>query len=103
MKGNLILQDGHSFNGELIHYSGDRIGQVILNTAVVGYQEMMTDPANAGKILVFTYPLIGNCGVAPAFNESRRCWVGGIVVKEQSRMYSNCIFSKAFWKKAERP
>ncbi|MGA1875401.1 MAG: glutamine-hydrolyzing carbamoyl-phosphate synthase small subunit [bacterium] len=88
-KGWLVLEDGSSFEGVSLGVPGERVGEVILNTAVVGYQELMTDPANAGKILVFTYPLIGNYGVAPRFNESKRCWVEGVIMKEESRISSN--------------
>ncbi|MBU3959008.1 MAG: glutamine-hydrolyzing carbamoyl-phosphate synthase small subunit [Candidatus Omnitrophica bacterium] len=89
MKAVLMLEDGTSFNGEGFGSEKEVIGEVILNTAVVGYQEMMTDPANAGKILVPTYPLIGNYGISPKFNESSRCWISGLAIKEKSRMYSN--------------
>ena len=89
MKGILVLEDGSSFEGLSVGVAGERIGEVVLNTAVVGYQEMMTDPANAGKILILTYPLIGNYGVAAKFNESKRCWIGALVIKEASRIYSN--------------
>jgi carbamoyl-phosphate synthase small subunit len=89
MKATLMLEDGFSISGESLGIPGERIGEVILNTAVVGYQEMATDPANAGKILVLTYPLIGNYGIAPKFNESFRCWLSGLVIKEKSHTYSN--------------
>lgn len=89
MEGILLLEDGSSFEGISIGVAGERIGELILNTSVVGYQEHMTDPANAGKILVLTYPLIGNYGVAKKFYESRRCWVEALVVKEKSNIYSN--------------
>ncbi len=89
MKAVLVLEDGSTFHGTSIGVAGERIGKVILNTAVVGYQEIMTDSANAGKILVFTYPLIGNYGVAEKFYESRKCRLDSVVVKEYSRMYSN--------------
>jgi carbamoyl-phosphate synthase small subunit len=89
MKAILMLEDGHSFSGESIGQVGESIGEVIFNTAVVGYQEMLTDPANAGKILVMTYPLIGNYGCAPKFNESKKIWVSGLVIKEKSRIFSN--------------
>ncbi len=89
MKAILMLEDGKSFSGEAIGSQGERIGEVILNTAVVGYQEMTTDPANAGKILVLTYPLIGNYGCAPKFNESKNVWLAGLVIKEKSRIFSN--------------
>ena len=89
MKAILLLNDGVVFEGEDFGSSGEVIGELILNTAGVGYQEMLTNPANAGKILVFTYPLIGNYGVAPKFNESKRVWTSGIVFKEKSRIFSN--------------
>src|SRR4030042_1074189 len=89
MKAKLVLENGCSFEGIHIGAPGQKIGEVILNTAVVGYQEMLTDPANAGKILVLTYPLIGNYGIAEKFNESKKCRLEGLVIKENSRMYSN--------------
>ena len=89
MRGVLALEDGSYFEGIPIGVAGERIGEVVLNTAVVGYQEIMTDPANAGKILVFTYPLIGNYGVARKFSESRRCWIEALIIKEESKMSSN--------------
>jgi carbamoyl-phosphate synthase small subunit len=89
MKAILMLEDGKSFAGEGLGVEGEKIGGVIFNTAVVGYQEMMTDPANAGKILVLTYPLIGNYGTAPKFNESKGVWLAGFVIKEKSRIFSN--------------
>jgi len=89
MKARLVLEDGSSFEGLSIGVAGEKIGEVVLNTAVVGYQEMVTDPANAGKILVLTYPLIGNYGVAKKFNESKKCWIAGLAIKGSSRIYSN--------------
>ncbi len=96
MKAILMLEDGKSFSGESLGVKGETVGEVILNTAVVGYQEMMTDPANAGKILVLTYPLIGNYGVAPKFNESKKVWLSGLVIKEKSRIYSNWQAKNSF-------
>ncbi|MFN3966915.1 MAG: carbamoyl-phosphate synthase domain-containing protein, partial [Endomicrobiia bacterium] len=96
MKSILLLEDGSSFEGISIGPIKESIGKVILNTSVVGYQESITDPANAGKILVFTYPLIGNYGVAKKFNESKKCWVSGIVIKENSRIYSNWQAENSF-------
>ncbi|TRZ94143.1 carbamoyl-phosphate synthase small subunit [bacterium] len=89
MKAILMLEDGKIFPGLAIAGLGEAVGEVIFNTAVVGYQEMLTDPANANKILVLTYPLIGNYGVAPKFNESRNMWLSGLVIKENSRIVSN--------------
>ncbi|MDI6606133.1 MAG: glutamine-hydrolyzing carbamoyl-phosphate synthase small subunit [Candidatus Omnitrophota bacterium] len=96
MKAILMLEDGKSFLAEALSPCPERIGEVIFNTAVVGYQEMITDPASAGKILVFTYPLIGNYGCAPKFNESGRAWVSAAVIKESSRIYSNWQAKYAF-------
>jgi len=89
MKAMLLLEDGHTFSGQSFGASGERLGKLVLNTAVVGYQEMLTDPANSGKLLVLTYPLIGNYGVADKFNESAKVWAAGLVIKELSRRYSN--------------
>ena len=89
MKATLVLENGSSFEGLSIGAPAEKIGEVVLNTAVVGYQEMITDPTNAGKILILTYPLIGNYGVAKKFYESEKSWIAGLVIKEESRMYSN--------------
>ncbi len=89
MKAVLVLEDGRKFEGRALGLGGERIGEFIFNTAVVGYQEMLTDPANAGKILVLTYPLIGNYGCAPKFNESDKVWAAAMVIKESSRVFSN--------------
>ena len=89
MKAILMLEDGKNFIGEGLGVEGERVGEVILNTAVVGYQEMLTDPANVGKILALTYPLIGNYGTAPKFNESKGVWVAGLAIKEKTRIFSN--------------
>lgn len=96
MKAMLMLEDGSSFAGEVLGNLNSQTGEVILNTAVVGYQEMLTDPANTGKILVLTYPLIGNYGVAPKFNESTKCWLSGLVIKESSKIYSNWQAKESF-------
>jgi carbamoyl-phosphate synthase small subunit len=89
MKAILVLEDGSSFEGLSLGTAGEAVGEVVLNTAVVGYQEMVTDPANAGRILILTYPLIGNYGVAKKFGESEKCRVAALVIKELSRTYSN--------------
>ncbi|MDD3086995.1 MAG: glutamine-hydrolyzing carbamoyl-phosphate synthase small subunit [Candidatus Omnitrophica bacterium] len=89
MKAILMLEDGKSFIGESETLQKERVGEVITNTAVVGYQEMMTDPANVDKILVLTYPLVGNYGCAAKFNESDTVWLAGLVIKESSRIFSN--------------
>jgi carbamoyl-phosphate synthase small subunit len=88
MKAILCLEDGKCFNAQS-DISAECFGEVIINTAVVGYQEIITDPANANKILVFTYPLIGNYGCAPKFSETAKVWVNCLVIKEKSSIYSN--------------
>jgi carbamoyl-phosphate synthase small subunit len=96
MKAILMLADGKSFMGEVAGLKGEKLGEVIMNTAVVGYQEMMTNPANTGKILVLTYPLIGNYGCAPKFNESDNVSLSGLVIKEKSRIFSNWQAKESF-------
>lgn len=96
MKAILMLEDGKIFSGESSGGQNERIGEVVLNTAVVGYQEMMTDPANSGKILILTYPLIGNYGIAPKFNESKKAWLCGLVIKNKTRIYSNWQAKSSF-------
>jgi len=92
----LILKDGNKFPGKLLGSEESRKGTVVLYTGVVGYQEVMTDPANAGKIIVMTYPLIGNYGTNLRFNESSNSWCEGIVIKESSRIYSNFQAESSF-------
>jgi carbamoyl-phosphate synthase small subunit len=88
-KAVLALEDGTMFSGSSYAVSGESIGQTIIDTAVVGYQEMLSDPAAAGKILVLTYPLIGNYGTNEKFSESQKVWANGLVIKEDSRIHSN--------------
>ena len=89
MNEKLILEDGTIFEGISLGHFEEKCGPVILNTAVVGYQEIMTDPANAGKILVLTYPLIGNYGINQDFNQSSKAWTCGLIIKEASQIASN--------------
>ena len=89
MKAVLMLEDGKTFSGHGFGVCTERVGKVILNTSVVGYQEMVTDPANSGRFLALTYPLIGNYGTAEKFNESNKVWAAGLIIKESSRIYSN--------------
>jgi len=85
----LLLEDGTRFDGVSLGIKEERYGPVIMNTGVVGYQEIITDPANAGKIIVLTYPLIGNCGINRSFNESAKTWISGLIIRESSRIHSN--------------
>lgn len=85
----LVLEDGRSFRGRSWGARGERCGEMVFNTSMSGYQEVLTDPSYAGQIVCMTYPLIGNYGVNRADEESARPWVEGFVVREASRMASN--------------
>ncbi|MGH7332157.1 MAG: glutamine-hydrolyzing carbamoyl-phosphate synthase small subunit [Candidatus Rokuibacteriota bacterium] len=80
----LVLRDGRSFRGEALGARGEAWGEVVFNTAMSGYQEILTDPSYRGQIVVMTYPHIGNYGVNAEDVESRRPWLSGFVVKEAS-------------------
>ncbi len=80
----LVLRDGRLFRGEALGATGEAWGEVIFNTAMAGYQEILTDPSYCGQIVAMTYPLIGNYGLNAADAESRRPWVNGFIVKEAS-------------------
>ena len=84
-EGVLVLADGTSFDGELVGAAppgGVAVGEVVFNTALSGYQEILTDPSYAGQIITFTYPHIGNYGVNDDDTESRRPFCRGVVVRE---------------------
>jgi len=85
----LALEDGTVFEGEAIGASGKRSGEVVFNTSMTGYQEVLTDPSYHGQIVTMTYPLIGNYGVCDEHAESRRIWLEGFVVRELSPVVSN--------------
>lgn len=85
----LALEDGTVFTGRAFGARGEADGEVVFNTSMTGYQEILTDPSYHGQIVVMTYPLIGNYGVNAEDAESRRPWVRGFVVRELSRFVSN--------------
>src|SRR5918992_4104271 len=85
----LALEDGTVYTGEAFGARGEVDGEVVFNTSMTGYQEILTDPSYHGQIVTMTYPLIGNYGVNPEDEESPRPWVRGFVVRELSRRYSN--------------
>lgn len=89
MKAILALEDGRIFKGESFGASGERYGEVVFNTSLTGYQEVITDPSYKGQIVAMTYPLIGNYGVNPEDVESARPFLEGFVVKELSKIASN--------------
>lgn len=85
----LVLEDGRSFRGRSWAAEGEACGEMVFNTSMTGYQEVLTDPSYAGQIVCMTYPLIGNYGVNRADEESSRPWVEGFVVRESSPIASN--------------
>ena len=85
----LYLEDGAHFFGQSLAVTGESAGEVVFNTAMTGYQEILTDPSYAGQIVVMTYPLIGNYGVNADDVESKGIYVKGFVVKEFCRRHSN--------------
>jgi len=89
MKAILALEDGKIYNGVSFGASGERYGEVVFNTSMAGYQEILTDPSYKGQIVTMTYPLIGNYGVNADDVESRKVFVEGFVVKECSKISSS--------------
>ncbi len=88
-KAILVLEDGRVFRGESFGAEGESFGEMVFNTSMSGYQEILTDPSYAGQIVCMTYPLIGNYGINSEDSESSRPWVEGFVVREASRIASN--------------
>ena len=82
MKATLTLADGTSFAGRSFGSEGEAAGEVVFNTSMTGYQEILTDPSYEGQLVTMTYPEIGNVGVNPEDDESHRPYVRGFIVKE---------------------
>lgn len=85
----LALEDGRIFEGYSFGAHGEGFGEVVFNTSLMGYQEILTDPSYKGQLVCMTYPLIGNYGVNREDAESTRPFIEGFIVKEASRIYSN--------------
>ena len=88
MKAFLILEDGTVFTGTSIGSTREVISEIVFNTSMTGYLEVLTDPSYAGQAVVMNYPLIGNYGITPDM-ESARPWPDGYIVRELSRTASN--------------
>lgn len=88
-KALLVLKDGTVFSGYSFGFPGEASGEVVFNTSMMGYQEILTDPSYKGQIVTMTYPMIGNYGVNPVDVESAKPHVEGFVVKEYSEAFSN--------------
>ena len=111
-KVTLVLQDGTEFHGESFGYEKPVAGEVVFNTAMMGYPESLTDPSYAGQLLMLTFPLVGNYGVPPftieqnglpTFMESGRIYAKALIVSNYSESYShwNAVESLAEWLKRE--
>ncbi|MFK8329610.1 glutamine-hydrolyzing carbamoyl-phosphate synthase small subunit [Pseudomonas sp. BJa5] len=85
----LALADGSIFRGEAIGADGQTVGEVVFNTAMTGYQEILTDPSYAQQIVTLTYPHIGNTGTTPEDAESDRVWSAGLVIRDLPLIASN--------------
>ncbi|WP_271197309.1 glutamine-hydrolyzing carbamoyl-phosphate synthase small subunit [Pseudomonas turukhanskensis] len=85
----LALADGSIFRGEAIGIDGQTVGEVVFNTAMTGYQEILTDPSYAQQIVTLTYPHIGNTGTTPEDAESNRVWSAGLVIRDLPLVASN--------------
>ena len=85
----LALEDGALFAGRAVGAAGEATGEVVFNTAMTGYQEILTDPSYSGQLVCLTYPLIGNYGVNEDDPESRQPWTRGLIVRELAARHSN--------------
>lgn len=85
----LVLEDGSVFRGRSIGVSGSTVGEVVFNTAMTGYQEILTDPSYRRQIVTLTYPQIGNTGINPEDFESDQVWAAGLVIRQTPKLQSN--------------
>src|SRR3989441_13308627 len=88
-RATLLLEDGRVFRGTGHGFEGEAVGEVVFNTAMTGYQEILTDPSYEGQIVTLTYPHIGNTGVNSEDVESERIHVAGLVIRDLPRLASN--------------
>src|SRR5437660_8009591 len=88
-QATLLLEDGRIFRGNGHGFEGEAVGEVVFNTSMTGYQEILTDPSYAGQIVTMTYPLIGNTGINPEDVESRKPFLEAFIVKRLSPLPSN--------------
>lgn len=85
----LALEDGSIFRGIAIGATGETVGEVVFNTAMTGYQEILTDPSYTKQLVTLTYPHIGNTGANEEDNESRQIWASGLIIRDASMVASN--------------
>ncbi len=109
----LVLEDGTLFHGKSFGYEQPVAGEVVFNTAMMGYPESLTDPSYAGQLMTLTYPLVGNYGVPPftmsgnglpAYMESGRIYASAVIISDYSGQYShwNASESLSSWLKREK-
>jgi len=96
MKAALVLETGKIFMGESFGATGEALGEVVFNTGMTGYQEVLTDPSYAGQMVCMTYPLIGNYGINSMDDQSEKLQVQGFIVKEATRNPSHWQMEKNF-------
>ena len=87
MKGYLLLEDGTQYHGEVFGYINQQVGEVVFNTSMTGYQEIITDPSYYNQIVVMTYPLIGNYGIHEFVSQSNFPIVKGFIVRENADVH----------------
>ncbi|WP_277601007.1 carbamoyl-phosphate synthase domain-containing protein, partial [Xanthomonas vesicatoria] len=85
----LVLEDGTVFEGESVGANGLSVGEVVFNTAMTGYQEVLTDPSYARQMVTLTYPHIGNTGFTDQDDEARKIWAAGLIVRDVPRRPSS--------------
>ncbi|MEP4101759.1 carbamoyl-phosphate synthase domain-containing protein, partial [Paraglaciecola sp.] len=85
----LVLEDGSVFKGTAIGASGVSVGEVVFNTSMTGYQEILTDPSYAEQIVTLTYPHIGNTGINQEDCESNKIWAKGLIIRDLPLIVSN--------------
>src|SRR5947207_3110195 len=88
-RATLLLEDGRVFHGKGHGFEGEAVGEVVFNTSMTGYQEILTDPSYAGQIVTMTYPLIGNTGINREDVESRKPFLEAFIVRRMSPIPSN--------------
>ena len=91
MKAFLILEDGHVFTGTSIGAKKEVISEIVFNTSMTGYLEVLTDPSYAGQAVCMTYPLIGNYGICYEDTESLRPWPDGYIVREAESVLASFV------------
>ncbi|MGL4652366.1 carbamoyl phosphate synthase small subunit [Cetobacterium sp.] len=89
MKGKLILENGMSFDGKIFGELGESVGELVFNTGMTGYQELLTDPSYYGQIVVMTYPMVGNYGINLEDMESDGIKLKGFIIKEDAKLPNN--------------